>query len=446
MNKIKLLPVFILFLFSSFLTGQTEPDLVIKNVTVIDVNTGKALAGKDVVVKGNKIIHIADSAPALTGKYAVDGKGKFLIPGLWDMHTHNWWQIHFSKEYVKNGVLGVRNMYTPMQFIKPLKDSINSGLLTGPNYYAAGRVIEGVNPSFPDWIVVDAKEKISKALDSLQMEGSDFVKVYNKIPRDVYFELVKQAKARGLSVEGHLPMEVTAIEASNAGQRSFEHMLGIPDLTTDKRLFNNRHNNDWFVTMIQEDDYGTLQIDEKIAAENFALLKKNNTYVCPTLVVLYSYLHPDTEFEKEKVFGDMPKEIAGYWIADITNHRKKSAEYKQMAAKKYENIEKTAYLLYKNNVPLLAGTDAMNPFCYPGYSLHTELELLKEAGIPDAEVLKTATINPAKFMNLKDQGEIKEGYTASMLLLDGNPLEDIKNTRKIKSVILNGKVIDPEKF
>lgn len=431
----------------TILTAQSNFDLLIKNVSILDVNAGKFISSQNVFINSDKIIKITKSSTTdYNVKTTVDGTGKFLIPGLWDMHTHNWWNLHFSNHYVANGVLGVRNMYTPMNFITPLKDSINQNLIVGPKYYAAGRVLEGKKPDFPDWIVVDSLHKIKPALDSLQSEGSDFVKVYNKISREVYFELTKEAKKRGMSIQGHLPMSVKAEEASNAGQKSFEHLLGIPDMCTHDQLFQNKHGFNWYAAVMNEDDYGTVKINENLAKKTLRTLKKNQTYVCPTLCIWYNLMHPDLRFEDDQMVKTLPSEITDFWKNTLSRFRKRDSTYKQVASLKYENFKKVTYLLYKNGVPLLAGTDVMNPYCYPGYSLHKELELLKDCGIPNAEILKMATINPATFWNLTDYGEVKVGFVASLILLDENPLIDIANTKKIQAVILKGKLIEKQEL
>jgi len=431
----------------TILNAQSNFDLLIKNVSIIEVKTGKSIPGQNVYINSGRIVKITKASTAASNaKTTIDGAGKFLIPGLWDMHTHNWWNLHFSNYYVANGVLGVRNMYTPMNFITPLKDSINQNLIIGPKYYAAGRVLEGKKPDYPDWLVVDSLHKIRPALDTLQSEGSDFVKVYNKIPREVYFELIKEANKRGMSVQGHLPMAVTAEEASNAGQKSFEHLLGIPDMCTHDQLFQKKYGFNWYAAVLNEDDYGTVDIDENLAKKTLQTLKKNQTYVCPTLCVWYSLLHPDLPFESDPKVKLFPAEMTDFWKNMLGNFRKRDSTFKQMALKKYDNLKKVTYLLYKNGVSLLAGTDAMNPYCYPGYSLHRELELLKDCGIPNAEILKMATINPATFMGLTDYGEVKVDFVASLVLLDENPLKDISNTQKIHAVILKGRLFEKKEL
>lgn len=440
MNRLLLL--FLLILQPHLFQAQSY-DIVIRDVNVVDVRRGRILENQTVCIQGDKIVRIEKSGTIHSSRQSMEGNGKFLIPGLWDMHTHNWWNIHFSELYVRNGVTGVRNMYTPMHLIGPLKDSIQNKQVIGPKYYAAGRVLEGKKPDFPDWIVVDSKEKVGPALDTLQMEGSDFVKVYNKIPRDVYFELMRQAKSRNMRVEGHLPMQVTAREASDAGQRSFEHLLGIPDMCTKEQLFANKHEFNWFAALMREDDYGRLMIDPKVTKRAFKTLRKNKTYVCPTLTVLYNYLHPDTRFEDDPNLSRIPAEVAQYWSGAIASFRAKDSTYKEMALRKYQTFKKVTLLLYESGVPMIAGTDAINPFCYPGFSLHRELELLQDCGIPDADILKMATLNPAEFTGFTEYGEVAVGKKASLVLLNKNPLEDIRNTRSIAQVIVEGTVIAP---
>jgi hypothetical protein len=201
MNKLLIVSVFLMGMIIRQSYSHPIYDLLIKNVNIIDVKKGKTINNQNIFIQGDRIIIITDRLKSEhTAKITIDGSGKYLIPGLWDMHTHNWWNLHFSNYYVANGVLGVRNMYTPMEFIKPLKDSIDHDLIIGPKYFAAGRVIEGSNPEFTDWLVVDSVHKIKSALDILESEGSDFVKIYNKIPRQVYFELMKEAHKRGIEV------------------------------------------------------------------------------------------------------------------------------------------------------------------------------------------------------------------------------------------------------
>ena len=444
MKKLTCLLLTILSLLVTIeLSAQVPYDLLIKNVNIVDVKNGKIISEQNIYINADRITKITSALIAEKPNMAsIDGTGKYLIPGLWDMHTHNWWNIHFSNYYIANGVLGVRNMYTPMSMIQPIKDSIDKNLLLGPKYFAAGRIVEGTDPEFPDWLVVDSVYKIKAALDTLQMEGSDFVKIYNKVPREVYFNLLKEAHKRNMEVEGHLPMSVSALEASQAGQKSFEHLLGLPDLCTKDSLFKNKYKYNWFAAVMRENDYGTIQIDEALALDNFNKLKMNKTFVCPTLVVWYNYFHPDTLFENNTSINNMPKDLTEFWQMEIDKYRKKDESYKRMALKKYETFKKVTFLLYKAGVSLITGTDAMNPYCYPGYSLHREFELLSECGIPNAAILKMSTFNAAAFLNLKNYGQIKEGFVASMVLLDENPIIDIKNTTKINSVILKGKVLD----
>lgn len=436
----------LLYVLLSGCTSQpVAGDVLFVHVNVIDTFHGTVLPDQSVLIKGDRILAMGNRAEDYSAPLVIDGKDKFLIPGLWDMHTHNFWDKHFSSYYIGNGILGVRNMYTPMHLITPLNDSITAGLLPGPHYVAAGRIVEGPNPSFPDWLVLDSEEDIGAILDTLQQEGSDFVKVYNKIPRDLYFALAKEAGKRNLTIQGHVPMAVTALEASEAGQKSIEHLLGIPNLCTRDPLFSKDFGSDWFKATMESDDLATLAIDPAYAAENFSVLKRNNTHVVPTLSVWHNYLYPDEKFEEDGISAKFSEDVRVFWFGNLDSFRQKDSTYKAIARRKYENLKNITRLLHQSGVPLLAGTDAVNPCVYPGFALHKELYLLKDCGIPDKEILKMATWGAAAFLGLgNDFGLIEEGKLASLVLLNHNPLDNIAHTSDINTVVLKGKVYDRE--
>lgn len=442
----KALGAFVLLFFSLILlsnTRRTTGDILITNVHIIDTFRGKVIKNQNVLIRGERIVAIGNKKQKFDAKQVVDGTNKYLIPGLWDMHTHNFWDKHYSNYYVANGILGVRNMYTPMHLINPLSDSITSGLIPGPYYVAAGRVVEGKNPEFPDWLVLDHEDDIIPILDTLQHEGSNFVKVYNKIPRNLYFKLAAEARKRNMSIQGHVPMEVTAIEASNAGQKSIEHLIGIPGLCTRDTLFRGDYKNNWFAAIMKSDDLATMKIDTDYARQNFAILKKNKTYVVPTLSVWHNYLYPDERFEDDGISQKFSEDVRVFWFGAIDHYRHKDSLYKATSRLKYQTCKKITTLLYQSGVNLLTGTDAINPCVYPGFALHKELYLLKECGIPDQEVLKMATWNAAIFLGLENEfGSVETGKVASLVMLNANPLENIANTSDIHAVILKGKLFN----
>lgn len=424
-------------------TRQIECDLWIRNVNVVDVRHGTILYQTDLLISGDSIQEILQVGETIVSKDTIDASGLYAIPGLRDMHTHNFWNIHFSGYYVANGVLGVRNMYTPMNLVGPLEDSIKSGLVIGPDYVSAGRVVEGNSPSFPDWIVVEDINDVGPAVDSLIQEGSDFVKVYNKLSPAIYQEVVRQARLKGMDVAGHIPMQVSAIDASNAGHRSIEHLLGLFELCSDDTLFQEDYGHDWFRAVMSSDDLARMTINEDKARTNFRILKENNTYVCPTLTVWNNFLYPDTDFEHDGISTTYPGEVRSFWFGSLQSFRNADSADKDMMKAKYERITQITQLLYRNGVPLLVGTDAINPCVYPGFSIHKELRLMRDCGIPDAEVLRMATLSAAEFLRVEDnEGTVEEGKLASLVLLNSNPLEKIESSSDIHSVILRGRYLD----
>lgn len=423
-------------------------DILVRDVNVVDVEAGKVIEHQNVLITNDTIVCIDSEDREYVVKTEVNGTGKYMIPGLWDMHTHNWWNIHFSDYYVGNGVLGVRNMYTPMKFIQPLKDSIAQKLIMAPRYYAAGRVVEGEKPEFDDWFTLDSASDVGLILDTLEMEHSDFVKVYNKISPLLYDTLLSAAKSRGMHVEGHCPMAISALHASEMGQRSIEHLLGIPELCTDSVLFAARRKEgryNYFSAVMNEPDYATFVMNDSLAVRNFRFLRDHDTYVCPTLVVWYNYFHPKEKLEGYNVYDALPEEMKQYWTESIGSFAERDSVYQELGRMKYERFRQITLLLFQQGVPMMTGTDAINPFVYPGFSLHHEMKLLKSCGIPDVDVLRMATINPARFMGKQGvMGQVKVGMVGSLVLLNGNPLEDIENCSGIAGVIHLGKYLDAE--
>jgi hypothetical protein len=186
--------------------------------------------------------------------------------------------------------------------------------------------------------VVDETADVSPALDSLIQEGSDFVKVYNKLSPEIYQEIIRQARMRGLEVAGHIPMQVKALDASQAGHRSIEHLLGLFELCTDDTVFAGDFGHDWFRAAMKSDDLATMKINPEKARKNFRILTENNTFVCPTLTVWNNFLYPDTDFENDGVSANYPAEVRSYWFGSLLSFRKADSAEKEKMKVKYERI------------------------------------------------------------------------------------------------------------
>jgi hypothetical protein len=272
--------------FQACLGQSTTPSLIIHDVTIIDTTGGPLQPHRTVIVKDGKIEAIDGSGMGFAGKLAgthVDGSGKFLIPGLWDMHVHMVFGDWFprGKEvtlplFIANGITGVRDMGGELEVLQHWRAEIAAGTLVGPRIVMAGPMLDGPQPRFPSSIAIKTPEDGRLAVDDLKRRGADFIKLQSLIPRDAVFVIADEAKKQHISFGGHVPDAVRASEASNAGQKSFEHLIGIFEGSSPLE--------DAFIKGTKNESQFLSTFDPKRAAALFALLAKNVTWQCPTLV------------------------------------------------------------------------------------------------------------------------------------------------------------------
>lgn len=452
-------------------SGQTSPpaaysqQLFIIHVTVIDATGRPARPDMTVTITGDRItaiersrrVHVPENARVL------DGTGQYLIPGLWDMHVHalsaDRDEIYFPL-LIANGVTGIRDMGTtlPLEQIHQLQKRIASGQVLGPRIVAAGPIIDGPKPVWPFSLAVVNEPEGRQAVDMLKREGADFIKVYNLLPRAAYFAIVDEARKKGLTVVGHVPLSVTAAEASGAGQKSIEHLNGVllACSTNEAALMKER------LVVAASFDRESLarlnraragQLLETFSAEKAAALfhrfAVNGTWQTPTLVALRVLAYwNDGRLTADPRLKYIPPFIKREWNPkDDFRFRNGSAEDVKNARLIYQKNIELIGAMRRAHVKILAGTDLGNPYLLPGFSLHDELGLLVKAGLTPMEALQSATRNPAEFLGLLDSlGTIETGKIADLVLLGANPLEDINNTQKIRAVIVGGKLIDQPKL
>ena len=438
---------------------STQPkSLVFTHVTIIDATGAPARPEMTVVITGDRITELGSATTIRIPKGArvVDATGKFLIPGLWDMHVH--W-FGFDKAYlglfIANGVTGVRVMWgAPVHF--EWRREIEEGKQTGPRMIISSTIVDGPNPIWPSSIAVASEAEARQAVIKLKHDGYDFVKVYSLLPRGAYFAIADESKKQGLSFAGHVPFSVSAGEASDAGQKSIEHLTGLllACSTRDEELRSG------FVDAYLHPPSGQrlpgpartrplnrLMLEtfspEK-AATLFARFKRNHTWQCPTLTVLRSgaFLN-DPNFRKDPRLKYLPTELIKAWDpANDYRFRDRTADDFEVSRLVFQKHTELVGMMYRSGVDFLAGTDVGNPYCFPGFSLHDELELLVGAGMTPMAALQAATLNPARFLGReRDLGTVEKGKIADVVLLERNPLEDIRNTQKINSVVVRGKLI-----
>jgi imidazolonepropionase-like amidohydrolase len=454
------LGVALLVLWSAGASAQTGPSpgpaLAITHVTVIDATGAPARADQNVVIKDGRIVALGRSAdtPVPADAEVVDGSRKFLIPGLWDMHAHVMAGARDSLAlYLANGVTGVRDMhaYAP-EMIFNLRQDIEAGKLSGPRIVACGAMIDGPNPTAgPTALVAADAAQGRAAVQSLKKRGADFIKIHSKVPRDAYFAIADEAKKQGLPFAGHVPESVGALETSDAGQRSIEHLTGLWISCSGDEAALRRETTEALRSGRPEDMALLFRVALK-PADSFSEAKaqalyrryvKNRTWQTPTLVMIRAFCSlDDPRFTADPRVKYISGFVRRFWDPKgplIRSLVETTAGRKGIYRRSLEEVGK----MHRAGVEILSGVDSPFPFCFPGFSVHDELALLVEAGLTPMEALQTATRNPARSLDRPaDLGTVEMGKIADLVLLDANPLDDIKNTQKIAAVVSRGKLLD----
>jgi imidazolonepropionase-like amidohydrolase len=427
--------------------------LAITGVTVIDATGTPAQPDMTIVVTGDRITAVAKSGEvgAPEGAWVVDGKGKYLIPGLWDMHVHTT-DPSFPALYLANGVTGVRDMHAldpDAIFIFGLRKRVQEGKQPGPRVVAAGPLVDGPKPLVPNSLVAANAAEGREAVRKLKKMGADFVKVYTKLPRDAYLCIADEAKKQGLPFAGHVPESVSAAEASDLGQKSIEHLTGVELACSDSE---DELRREAVATLAKADNQVAMELLGRIdarAADSFSDKKaralyarfvRNGTWQVPTLTVLHSLVSlDDPKFTADPRVKYMPPSILSYWSLI-----KLPPEMTVGLKRRYKRATGLVRAMHQARVPFLAGTDTPGvPYVFPGFSLHDELALLvAEAGFTPLEALQVATRDSARFLGRdKDLGTVEPGKLADLVLLDADPLADIHNATKIAAVVANGRLL-----
>lgn len=427
----------LVFLFVSIgnLPGALEPThrpTVLTGVTVIDGTDTPVQPDMTLVIEGKQIVSLGKhgivAIPA--NAQVIEAKDKFVIPGLWDMHVHlSYTKASALPALVANGVTGVRDLGGLLRELDEWRVKIESGVMVGPRILRSGPVLNGRQFAFHQFAVMNESEARG-AVRALHKVGVDCIKVHRAISREAYFGALDECKKLGLPLVGHIPNTVTPVEASDAGQASLEHVATLLDGT-----FATEHKAEPFAAALE-------RFTRESAATLFARFASNGTAFTPTLV---SH-RMATQFGRAK-----PNERDKY----VSRSSRKSAtdllvrDKDQLTPEFYERMEQQfraarplVKLMQGAGVRVLAGTDLATAGTYPGFDLHDELALMVEAGLSPMQALQSATRNAAEFLKLADTGIIAAGKAADLVVLDANPLEDIKNTQKIRAVILSGRVFD----
>jgi imidazolonepropionase-like amidohydrolase len=394
----------LVFLFLPFFGRSQDKPLVLTHVTVVDVLTGNLSKDVFVTISGGRITKISPQEPVDRNARFIDARGKYLIPGLWDMHVHlSFYGEEALSLLVANGVTGVRDMGGDLDQLNRWRSDIVSGRRLGPRITRAGPFIDGPKKMSairaPLTRIVTTAGEARLLVDSLKEAGVDYLKVHSRLPRTAFFALAEEAHKRNIPFAVHLPKDVKPEEASDAGARSIEHtesLLGDIIYETQEEVREKRTDSALNVL------YG--DAGYRLAAH----IAANKNFYDPTLISLY---------------------------------RIKGTSYEATLGPRLMPVLRQLYLAH---VQLLTGSDfaTKEAGIRPGVDLHGELVLFVKAGMKPVEALQAATINPARCLYLDDSlGTVEEGKIADLVLLDDNPLTDIANTKKIHAVILGGRYL-----
>jgi Amidohydrolase family len=398
------------------LADLSSASIAITNVTVIDVITGAHRNNVTVLIRNARIDAIAPIVHVPPDATRVDGKGKFLIPGLWDMHTHHqgtgadWVDL-----FVAKGVVGTRDMGGDADFILPLRERVRSGAVLGPEIIASGPILDDAPPDFPYRRRVTNAAEAKQAVDELKRSGVDFIKVHDHTPRDAFFAIAAEAPKVGLTFAGHVPMNITVDEAAGSGMKSIEHLANF-------RVFGDCSTGDTY--------------SPQECAPLFDKLARNGVWETPTMEFFQTL--PD-------VFSGLPLPHSEYASDSLLKLTRDNVQSSHLSAKTLDKIRLADRLslqaihdMYLHGNRFLAGCDGL----VPGFCLHDELEWLTKTGFTPLQSLQTATINPARFFGREaSEGSVDVGKRANVVLLEADPTLNIRNVDEIAAVIIRGKLL-----
>ncbi|MGH7459929.1 MAG: amidohydrolase family protein [Longimicrobiales bacterium] len=399
-------------------TAQT---ITIDNVTIVDVSNGRLKPRKTILIEGQRIARIENASATTRAAATIDGTGMFVIPGLWDMHIHAYFtndtarfastnQVMFPL-FIVNGVTGVRDLGSNLEATLAARDSVAAHQLIGPRMLVSGPMIDGPTTRYAAAIKVATAEEARAAVRMLKLRGVDLIKTQTLIPRDAYFALADEATRVGIPFEGHVPREITAMEAINAEQRSFEHMIGVSDTAS---------------AVIRE-------------------LGRKQVWQCPTVI---NSVGTAADFINDPGLPFWLRSNVEAWRRTALTRLEVTDSAAQAAAERATRRLALIKKLHDAKTPFLAGTDAPQGYdLVPGTSIHRELQLFVRAGMTPLQALQTATLNPAVYFGkTAEWGTVETGKVADLVVLARNPLVDIANTRSIVAVVADGRYFSPREL
>lgn len=438
------------------------PDIAITNVSLVDVVGETVINERMVLIDGHQIVWVGDEDDdviAAAGRL-IDADGDFMIPGLWDSHVHLFTdeqEPEFALPLsILHGVTGVRDMGALLSLEQQLAlgKEIAAGERIGPTIISAGALIDGPPGAWPNQMVAATPEEGRESVRRAKAEGWGSVKAYSLLRSDVYEAIADEARNTGMALYGHVPETVTLDQAIAAGQRSISHFGRVSQACSTREAEMVAAN---AAALNADDNFATLMTvmaghnqtvydtwDEKLCRDVAKQLAAAEVAIAPTLMVSDFYTFKDPSADDPRM-QTVPLRIRAQWKQADFRRQRMSEEMLAFAPNSIALNWRTFKLMHDAGAPVIAGTDAawINPFLFHGATLHNELERYVDAGLTHAEALATATVVPATVLNPEGySGRVEPGAIADILLLDANPLVDIRATRMIDTVIARGRVYD----
>ena len=437
---------------------STDADLAITNVAVVDVERGRLLPEHTVAIKGDRIVTVAPTSrtQVVASARRIDGTGRYVIPGLWDMHAHvggsgNPLMLELPM-FTAHGVTGLRVMGAPRDLpglarLRQLQTATANGTLVGPRILAIGSWAvngeAGITDSMPPFFKARTRDEGRALAQYFKQSGYDFIKIYNSVSREGYLGLAEEARRLGISFAGHEPSSLSAVELSNAGQKSLEHsrIFLFNCFSGADSLQKGQLRPGSAVRQRMVDGY-----DARACGEVFRTFARNRTYISPTHVTrrMDAFAH-DSAFRNDPRMKYIPARQRMAWLADASGMV--ASDPSPAGRHSFLDFYRKGLTLtndaYRAGVPVIVGTDAGDSFVFPGASVHDELSELVKGGLSPAEALRAATLTPAQYFDRTAEfGTVAAGRFADLVVLDANPLADVANTGRIRAVIRGGRAFE----
>lgn len=429
-------------------------DLVIRNATIVGTYSGELFENRSIAIAGDSIVAIgeAEQTTSWTAGRVIDAGGKFVIPGLWDMHVHFGGGDSLIAEnknllplFLANGVTAVRDCSADISpSVFEWRAHIARGELLGPVIFSSGPKIEGVNSIWPGDQEVATVDELEKALDSLERIGADFVKITdNALSPELFKEAVRSAHRRGFKVSGHIPFSLRAVDLSAMGLSTVEHMAylvkaGSPE---EAAIIERVASGELDAASANGELYDTFDPDYALSV--YKELHDNNTAVVPTLIGsrIIAFLDED-DHRQDPELHYLGKGLIGTYGWRVERANKDTPDQIAERKRRYGKLTSLIAILKASGMQIMAGTDAgfLNSYIYPGFALHEELQILVDGGLSPLEALQTSVVNGPEFFGLSDRyGSVEVGKKADLLILNANPLQNIAATRNIFGLVRMGK-------